>query len=130
MDNLHGPEVAIVYAHGPVKERADAIDPRIPVRDDDALRSCRRAARVVDGNRIGLVDARSMELLAAAREQQVVFEPSRAAAAIQHHEMLDAGQAISNGVHRIHDVGMYADDLRAAVFEQVCEVSWPKSVVE
>ena len=50
------PQVAIGRGHVEVHQRADAVHPGVAMRDHHALRPRRRAARVVDGEQIALVE--------------------------------------------------------------------------
>ena len=65
------------------------VDVRIPVGDHHTLRPCRRSARIVDGEQIGLGDFRLGEVRRVRAERRFVIGPT-VARTFQCHEVSDA----------------------------------------
>ena len=92
VEHRQRPQVAIGRPHRQVHQRADDVHLRVAVRDHHALRPRRRAARVVDGQQIALVDLRPLERPARLADERLVVEPPVARRPFERDEVPDAGQ--------------------------------------
>jgi len=110
-------------------ERAHRVHVRVAVRDHHALGARSRAARVVDGDEVGLADLRTVEGRGRGREQGFVIEPA-GAGRLQGHESLHVRQLAANRVHRVQVIRMRAHDLGSAVLDEVREVGRGQAVVD
>ena len=129
----HGqrPEVAVADCDVEVDQRAHDVCPGVPVGDHDALRFGGGAARVVDGEQIGLCDLGSCEIRLGGSERSFVLRPPFAApGAAQADEVLDAAKLIAHPFDRIHIIRVHTQHLRPRVRGDVDEVIRRQPVVD
>ena len=118
MEHRQRPQVAGLARHRPVDEGADDVHVRVAVRDHHALRARGRAAGVVDGQRVALVDGRRIEGGLLGGDERLVVEPP-VASPFERHAMDDVRTRLPHAVDRLEIVGVRTDDLRAAVPDDV-----------
>jgi hypothetical protein len=122
-------KVPVAWGQVMMDKRSHDIQIRIAVRDHHAFRPRCRPARVVDREKIGLGDLGMLEIGCCCRQPRLVVDPA-IAGALESHEVLDARQAAANGVDRRDVVGVGANDLGAAVIDDVCELIGDQSIVD
>ena len=110
-------------------EGSHDIQIRVAVGDHHALRPCRRSARVVDGQEIGLGDFDFAEAGRMRPKRRFVIDPA-VTRAFQRHEVFDASQSVANAVDGLDVVSVSAYDLRPAVVDDVLEVIWEQPIVD
>jgi len=85
-----------------------------------ALGPCRRPARVVDRQQITLVDLGTVRPAGFSLEQTLVVEPALVRP-FQRDVVLDRGARPADRLDRLEKIGVRADDLGAAVLEDVLD---------
>ena len=119
----HGqrPQVAIGRSHVGVHECADAVHPRIAMRDHHALRPRGRAAGVVDRQQVTLLNCRHVRELLARGHRRFIVLPTLPRP-LEREEVADLRQVGSDAVDSLEVVSMGADDGGTAVVDDVAEV--------
>src|SRR6185295_12216852 len=105
-------------------EGAYHVDVSVAMRDHHALRPRGGTAGVIDRQEIGFMNFRPRKFCRSSGEKRLVVEPTWfARAAFKCNKRRHASQLRTNFINRIQVIGMSADDLRAAVIDEVNEVA-------
>ena len=128
VEHRQRPQVDVGRRHRRVRQHADAVHPRVAMRDHHALRPRRRAAGVVDGQQIALADRRARETTARVHRRALRSRASSAgprsvqARPSSATKCTNVFQIRANRIDRGDVIGAGAHHLRAAVLNQVAEI--------
>ena len=129
VEHRQRPQIAIGRRQVMMHERAHDVHVGVAMRDHHALGPRRRAARVVDGEQVGLGDVRSLEPGLVTGERRLVVDPALGRP-FQRNEVLDTLQLAANALDGLDVVAVRADDLRAAMVDDVVEIVGQQAIVD
>ena len=112
-----------------MRQRAENVEVGVAVRDHDAFRACGRAAGVVDGDQIVLIDLNRGEGRRFRLYQAFVIKPA-ILGSLQRHEPLDSKQSGSDALDGVEIVAVHAEDAGAAVVDDIDEVFRGQTVID
>src|SRR5271166_7078412 len=100
MKHRQRPQVPIFWGHLKMRQRAENVEVGVAVRDHDAFGACSRAAGVIDGDQIVLIDLNRREGIRFRLYQASVIEPA-VLESLQRDESFDSGQLFSDAIDRV-----------------------------
>ena len=121
VEHRQRPQIAVGRRQVMLHERAHHVQVGVAMRDHHALGSRRRPARVVDGEQIAFGDVRLLERGLMLCERRLVVDPALARA-FQRDEVLDTPDLAADALNGLDIVTMRADDLRAAMVDDVLKI--------
>jgi len=104
-----------------MRQRAENVEVGVAVRDHDAFGACSRAAGVIDGDQIVLIDLNRRKGRRFRLDQALVIKPA-VLGSLQRHKSLDFRQLRSDALDGVEIVAVHAKDAGAAVVDDVGEV--------